>query len=264
MYRAIDPDLISAKTEALCKRIGERFPDSGLLAVGRELRDLVGESNATIAKMQRPHWPARVAVFLGLVIIGGAVAGLVLAMPETTSFASLSDILQGLEAGVNDVVFLGIAVFFLFTVEGRLKRREALRALHEIRSIAHVIDLHQLTKDPEQLISPRMGTPSSPHHGLTRFELVRYLAYCSEMLSITSNAAALYLQRLDDSQVLDAVNNIQGLSTGLQAKIWQKILILDSLAFRAESPAGDAPSATAPTPPAPPAPSPAASPPPSS
>jgi hypothetical protein len=55
-----------------------------------------------------------------------------------------------------------VAIYFLLTVESRVKRRTALRALHELRSIAHVIDMHQLTKDPEQLLSPAMSTASSP------------------------------------------------------------------------------------------------------
>ena len=134
------------------------------------------------------------------------------------------------------MVFLGLSIFFLLTVEGRFKRRAALRALHELRSIAHVIDMHQLTKDPEQLLSPAMAIASSPSRGMTRFGLARYLDYCSEMLSITNKVAALYVQYLDDAVVLSAVNNIQSLATGLSAKIWQKIVILDTLALHVDVP----------------------------
>ena len=61
----------------------------------------------------------------------------------------MSDLAQGLEAGVSDVIFLGVALFFLFSLEARSKRRQALAGLNDLRSIAHVIDMHQLTKDPE-------------------------------------------------------------------------------------------------------------------
>lgn len=67
---------------------------------------------------------------------------------------------------------------------------------------------------------------------MTRFSLARYLDYCSEMLSITSKLAALYVQYLDEALVLSAVNDIQGLTGGLSAKIWQKIMILDTMAIR--------------------------------
>ena len=36
----------------------------------------------------------------------------------------------------------------------------ALRALHQFRSLAHIVDMHQLTKDPERLMSPQPHTPS--------------------------------------------------------------------------------------------------------
>jgi len=71
---------------------------------------------------------------------------------------------------------------------------------------------------------------------MTRFGLARYLDYCSEMLSITSKVAALYVQNLDDTVVLSTVNDVQSLATGLSAKIWQKIVILDTLAIRGDTP----------------------------
>jgi hypothetical protein len=65
---------------------------------------------------------------------------------------------------------------------------------------------------------------------MTRFELARYLDYCSEMLSLISKLAALYVQSFDDGTVLAAVSDVQGLTNGLSGKIWQKIVILDTAA----------------------------------
>lgn len=48
----------------------------------------------------------------------------------------VSDAIQTLEAAVNDVVFFGIAVFFVLTIETRVKRRQALEMLHALRSLA--------------------------------------------------------------------------------------------------------------------------------
>ena len=36
------------------------------------------------------------------------------------------------------------------------------------------------------------------------------------------------MQYLDDPQVLGAVNDIQGLTTGLSSNIWQKIVLIDN------------------------------------
>ncbi len=98
-------------------------------------------------------------------------------------------------------------------------------------SLAHVIDMHQLTKDPELVLTPYVATPSSPSRELDRFALARYLDYCSELLAITSKLAVLYLEYLDDARVLSAVNDIQSLCNGLSNKIWQKIMILDTRAL---------------------------------
>ena len=63
---------------------------------------------------------------------------------------------------------------------------------------------------------------------MSRFELTRYLDYCSEMLSLTNKLAALYAQHLPDPVIIYAVNDIEQLTTNLSSKIWQKITILDT------------------------------------
>ena len=95
--------------------------------------------------------------------------------------------------------------------------------------MAHIIDMHQLTKDPERIANPDAGgdTPSSPTRHLTPFALSRYLDYCSEMLSLLSKSAALYVQDFADPVTISAVNEVENLTTGLSGKIWQKIMILD-------------------------------------
>ena len=84
------------------------------------------------------------------------------------------------------MVYVAVAVFFLVTIETRVKRRRALRAIHELRAIAHVIDMHQLTKDPEWVLDRGRPRPAScAPRTMSRFELSRYLDYCSEALSLT-------------------------------------------------------------------------------
>jgi len=137
-------------------------------------------------------------------------------------------VLQAVEAAANIVVLLGAALFFLISLETRLKRNRSLRDLHVFRSIAHVIDMHQLTKDPSSVLASECATASSPQRRMSPFELTRYLDYCSEMLSLTSKLAAVYAQNLPDPVVIDAVNEIESLTTNLSQKVWQKITILDA------------------------------------
>jgi hypothetical protein len=130
---------------------------------------------------------------------------------------------------MNDVVLIGAAILFLITVEVRIKRARVLEALHELRSIAHVIDMHQLTKDPGRYAKDRILTAHSPSWEMTAYELTRYLDYCSEMLSLTGKVGALYAQNFKDAVVLSAVNELENLTTGLSRKVWQKIMILHKL-----------------------------------
>lgn len=123
-------------------------------------------------------------------------------------------------------VLIGAAVFFPVSVDARLKRRRGLRALHELRAIAHIIDMHQLTVDPEHLLSGSRGTPTSPRREMSAAELGRHLGYCSEMLALTGKVATIYVAEFDDPVVLDAVAEVENLTTGLSRRVWQKRMVL--------------------------------------
>jgi uncharacterized membrane protein YidH (DUF202 family) len=225
-YRELDANAIVDTLTALERRVGERFAGSGLRRVAADLLAVAQATAERIEDLQRPNRPLRLAVS-GLILILLSIVTVALAnLRWPDRFEGVQQFVQVLESAINDVVFVGIAIAFLVTLERRLKRRRALRSIHELRSIAHVVDMHQLTKDPEQFAAERLDTPSSPERALSRFELSRYLDYCSETLSLTSKVAALWAQRFDDSVVLAAVNEVEALTTGLSSKIWQKIMIL--------------------------------------
>ena len=174
-----------------------------------------------------------IVITLGFVVLVGAlpVVTLCLGMIKFREVAStLSDLTQGVEAIVNEAILLVAAIYFLVTSEKRMKRSRALKALHELRSLAHIIDMHQLTKDPEILLGDWQPTDASPRRSvLTPFQLERYLDYCSELLAVLSKVAALYVQHFEDEVVLRAVDEVENLAAGLSRKIWQKITILDRL-----------------------------------
>jgi hypothetical protein len=227
-YRTLDADAVVETIRRLEQRISERFPNSGLAAVCRDLGALAGETQARSQSVARPHLSVRLAVF---VAIAAAAAGLIfvaVTVKLQVGNAEIFSVFQGVEAAANIVVLSGAALFFLITLELRLKRRTSLRDLHAFRSIAHVIDMHQLTKDPSAVMAGAVATASSPERPMSRFELTRYLDYCSEMLSLTNKLAALYAQNLPDAVIIDAVNDIEQLTTNLSSKIWQKITILDA------------------------------------
>jgi hypothetical protein len=234
LFRSLDAALIADTAERLRKRISERFPGSGLSGVAESLRNEVIAAGDTATWLARPQWWVRGSAFVLIAAMMVLLVATVLLLSGGVElFSSVSDFLQGIDSAVNEIILLGAASYFLIGWETRRKRRRALRALHVLRSLAHIIDMHQLTKDPERLLMPEKGTPSSPARTFTKFELARYLDYCSEMLSIISKAAALYAQNFDDPVTLAAVNDMEQLTGSLSQKLWLKIDILERVAPRA-------------------------------
>lgn len=233
MYRNLDSEKILGTIETLSRRIDERFPASSLGKVCQELLKIAGESQRRSAWIGKPQRSLRLITgTLVLIIVSGLFFVLANASWPRNGF-DLVVLVQVSEAGLNVFLLLSAAILFLFTAETRVKRRRALKAIHELRALAHVIDMHQLTKDPERLLARRMKTPSSPKQNLSPAELGRYLDYCSEMLSLIGKLAALYVQKFDDPVALAAVNEVEDLTTGLSRKIWQKIMIINSDSVRA-------------------------------
>ena len=228
MYRSLDAEKIILTVNTLSKRIEERFPGSGLNRVCSELHTVAVKSQ------QRSNWIANPLTSLRLLVallITTMIVGLTMIVRSSslprTGF-DLVGLVQVSEAGLNVVILLGAGILFLVTTERRIKRGRALKAIHELRALAHVIDMHQLTKDPERALVRTKGTASSPKETLTPAELTRYLDYCSEMLSLIGKLAALYVQQFDDPVALAAVNDVEQLTNGLSRKIWQKISILNT------------------------------------
>jgi hypothetical protein len=227
MYRTLEPSKIIGTLETLGRRIAERFPGSGLSLVSDDLIGLARQTSERIEMVSRPHWGLRFVLGLVIALSLSILAYLGIEALTLKGSDQLSDTMQGVDAAVNLAIVLGGATFFVSTLESRWKRDRALTALHELRSIIHVIDMHQLTKDPSMLGAAR--TSNSPERDMTPFELVRYLDYCAEMLSLCAKLAALYAEKLFDPVVVDTVGDLERLTSNLSSKIWQKITIIQSM-----------------------------------
>ncbi len=233
MYRALQSEQILKTANRLRTRIHERFPDSGLAKVGTELCEIAKETQQRCRAIQAFNYPLRIGALL---LAGLALTALVVVFTHvrlTDEMWEVQNFLEELEASLGTLVFLGAAIVFLLTIETRMKRGRALRAINELRALAHIVDMHQLTKDPEPILTQGPATAASPTRTMTPFELSRYFDYCSEMLSMISKIGALYVQAFPDPVALNAVDDIEALTSGLSRKIWQKIMILDR--FHADS-----------------------------
>ena len=227
-YRKLNSTKIIETVELLELRINERFPNSGLSKVNHELLLAAREAKQRSEAIAKPHIGLRVAITVAIVVLLASLISIIVSHQMPRDGFSFSEFIQLSDAGLNVIIIMSGVILFLVTAETRIKRKKTLQALHELRALAHVIDMHQLTKDPDRLKTMPQVTPSSPILNLTPFELTRYLDYCSEMLSQIGKIAALYAQNFPDEVVLTAVNEVEDLTTGLSRKIWQKIMILNT------------------------------------
>jgi hypothetical protein len=225
MFRRIDSDHLIRTSGRLRRRIDERFPNSGLGRIAGELEAVTGEAAAMAAAISSPNWVLRGLVTLGILALLCVLGAVAIQLKMAQGSPGWSDFMQGLEALVNSLIFAGAAVYFLVGLETRRKRQRVLSALHTLRSLAHIVDMHQLTKDPESVATRGQATASSPERLLTPFELNRYLDYASEMLAIIGKVAAVYVQDFDDPIALNAASDVQDLTVNLSRSIWQKIVI---------------------------------------
>ncbi|HXZ68463.1 MAG TPA: hypothetical protein VEH07_07750 [Alphaproteobacteria bacterium] len=224
-YQTLDEAAIIEMIDRLKARVSERFPTRGLAQTAGFLADLARKTSQESARLRHPNWLVRL---LAIAAIAAAaygfysVHGFVHLLTNPISFPEFA---QGLDATFNLLILCGLTVAFLFGIDSRLKRRKALDGLYRLRAIAHVIDMHQLTKDPASVLGLER-TAASPTRDLTHDQLLRYLDYCAEMLSMIGKLAALYAQHFPDLVVISAVNDVEALTTNLSRKIWQKIVIV--------------------------------------
>src|SRR5262245_34970935 len=171
MYAQLDPSKIIETIARLKARIHDRFPDADL---GHVCGDLLrnGETNAArIARIQRPNLFLRT----GVILLNLAAVGLLVPFVVAANYLNLGDglssVVQTIDAAIETLVFLSAGILFLVTLEMRLKRQRAILAIHELRALAHIVDMHQLTKDPDTTSESFSATTASPERKLSRAQL---------------------------------------------------------------------------------------------
>ncbi|MGW2673734.1 hypothetical protein [Kocuria rhizophila] len=261
-YQRLDSAAVRGSAATLQRRIYTRFPRRSLWEVGGELIALVDEvvegGGISRRRIRSARLLSRLGVLVVLLVFGTAIALAAASIWSNPESLGPVDWLPLLETVVNDLVFAGIAIFFLLAVPQRMERARVLRVLHRLRSLAHVIDMHQLVKVPERLPTarPEAGGTTSPAHPrgpgtgpardgeaasatnderggelrMTRSEMTQYLDYCTEMLSLVGKTAALFAEDTTDGDVLDAVEGIETLTSDMARKVWQKIAIIQEQA----------------------------------
>jgi hypothetical protein len=218
-------DKLLETVENIRKRIDQRFPDSGLSRIASEIIEITRDSLARAVAISRPNFWLRAG--LAILLIFAIVGVVVYLKTSDQQMPARQNLLQFFEATKGSIAVLSATAIFLITLETRLKRRRALRAMHELRAVAHIIDMHQLNKGPDlgHAIEPVdvEGIPMDAQG------MRRYLRFCTELLAVISKIGQVYVQDFPDPAAQVAVDNFESLATGLSSKIWQKLMMLDHI-----------------------------------
>ena len=208
-------------------QIHKRFPDRGLYEVAQKVHDSFERAPILTQQITKPNYLIRAAVVaiavLMVITVYMGLSQLKFGMGDGWS------VLEGIEAGISTVVYSGIAIIFLISIELRQRRQRTLKALQELRALAHVLDMHQMNKDPEHLVFTEEAAEDSNEKELSAFLLERYLDYTADLLSLLGKLAAWYAQEVNDPEVLIAITEIEQLTGDMTRKIWQKIGIINSV-----------------------------------
>src|SRR6185503_11144695 len=107
MYRELDPQRIIETSVVLQKRIQERFPDSGLSRIARELAEVAKAAEQVSIWLARPIIWVRVAVAVALGLLVFLVVAALSVINPDMSGVGFSETAQGVEAAINNLVFVG-------------------------------------------------------------------------------------------------------------------------------------------------------------
>lgn len=231
-YRTIDPTKLILTISKMADRVEEHFPASGLSSVANEVAAVAEGTVARVTEIKKPRMGLRIIVGLMVLLVVSGPFLFSILLSFSGSMTNLSDFLQATDAGLHMLLVLAGSIVFMVGMENRMRRNQALEALAEFRSLAHLVDMHQINKDPglDEVIGPEHDTRTVRSDK----ELAYYLDYSGDLLSIVGKLAAYYAQNLQDRVVLDAVNEIETLTSSLSNKLWLKILVLREMMTKAQ------------------------------
>jgi hypothetical protein len=208
--RHLDPNKLIATSASLTAWIDKDFNHAHLARVAANVHRLTQEAVVTAQRIRRPIWPLRIGTW-GLIL--AAVAGAVYQFVTHR----LDEVLNFLDQTKGAAFYIGAFLVAFITLEVRLKRRRALKAISELRAVAHIVDMHQLAKDQTIEEFKESTTPE---------KMESYLHACIALLALLGKIGQLYVEHFPDAVATQAVNDFEVITAGLSNKIWMKILNL--------------------------------------
>jgi len=226
-YRSLNGERIVESIRKVSARIENRFGGRGLSRVAKELETLAVGEVGRAKSLARPRFLLRGLTFLVVLTAIAAVAWLGWRYGFSVRAEASLEMFEGVEALINILILSAAGIYFLINLETRVKRHDVLTQLNQLRSIAHIIDMHQVSKDP--IVDMHVGATSEADPGseLNGYELVRYLDYCAKLVTLTGKLAAVYLEYIEDPVVITSVNDFESLTGEMARKVWQKVTVLE-------------------------------------
>ena len=212
---SIDGYQVTLAFENLQNQISKTFPESGLIHTLEDLTSASKEATAISEKKSvvwKLSWP--VAILIPTIVF---VSVLWLFFDKNAPINGFDDV-----DGVLNLIFLCVMIGYLIRQAFKSVRRiSAMKQLHKIRSLIHMLDMKQQNKKYHN----KCLTNKRP---LTTSQNIMYLDDCSQALSLAGKIAALLIEGHNDTIVIATVNEIDSLCNGISAKIWQKISVLQN------------------------------------
>jgi len=212
----LDPARIIETAENLARDVGEKLPGSSLAGLAVELSQIARATVDRARQARRPIYAIRVlsllAISVGLLVLWYLMAHI----HARWVFGTITEVFEAADAGFNLLVLLAGALWFLVTIENRIKRKKALEFIEELREFTHVIDVTQLFYTP-LVYSP---DPADARTSLS-FDYT-YFLYCTQMLGVISNLAALYTRGAAGDSILRAASDVEQLANAITVKLLSK------------------------------------------
>ncbi len=126
--------ILSATIAQLSNRVKERFPDGNLIQACDELLRLSRDTKLRAEWIGSPIISLRIVATILISLIAVALVSAFSQLNLSSGRLDVVVFVYFLNAGMNNIVISAAVVFFLITIEARVKRRRSLLAIHELRS----------------------------------------------------------------------------------------------------------------------------------
>jgi len=212
----LDPARIIETAENLAREVGEKLPGSSLAGLAVELAKI---AHATVERARQARRPIYAIRVLSLLAISVSLLGLWYLLDHIHArweFGTITEVFEAADAGFNLLVLLAGALWFLITIENRIKRKKAFEFIEELREFIHVIDVTQLFYTP-LVYNP---DPAAARTSVT-FDYT-YFLYCTQMLAVISNLAALFTRGVVGDSIMRAAAEVALLANAITVKLLSK------------------------------------------